>query len=77
MQPTRMSVGLGRRRHVAVIAAAVLVVLAWRPIEAANREQQQLMADMRMLQEQNQQLQLAMASLNEVIKALNTAPAGK
>ncbi len=72
MQRTRMSVGLGRPRYVAAIAAALLVVLAWRPIEAASREQQQLMADMRMLQEQNQQLQLAMASLNDVIKALNT-----
>jgi tol-pal system protein YbgF len=45
--------------------------LCWQPIEAANREQQQMMADMRMLQEQNQQLQLALVTLTESIKALN------
>lgn len=45
--------------------------MVWQPLEAANREQQQLMADMRMLQEQNQQLQLALATLTESIKSLS------
>lgn len=52
--------------------AASLLTLAWvAPAAAANREQQQVMADLRMVQEQNQQLQLAMATLTETIKALN------
>ena len=72
MQRIRMSLGSRRPRYLAALAASLLVVASWQPIEAANREQLQLMADMRLLQEQNQQLQLAMASLNEVIKVLNT-----
>lgn len=41
------------------------------PVGAANREHQQLMAELRMLQEQNQQLALAVAALAESLKALN------
>ncbi|BCS33381.1 hypothetical protein TBR22_A26080 [Luteitalea sp. TBR-22] len=41
------------------------------PAHAANREHQQLMADIRMLQEQNQQLQLVLATLGDTLKALN------
>lgn len=37
---------------------------------AANREQQQMLAEVRMLQEQNQQLALAVAALAESLKAL-------
>lgn len=48
------------------------VVVPWPPVLAANREQQQMMADLRMVQEQNQQLQLALATLSETIKALTT-----
>jgi tol-pal system protein YbgF len=58
------------RRGMAGIGAAVIVAAAL-PAAAANREHQQLMADIRMLQEQNQQLQLALTSLNETLKALN------
>ena len=38
---------------------------------AANKEQQQMMADLRMLQEQSQQLQNLLAALNESLKATN------
>jgi tol-pal system protein YbgF len=38
---------------------------------AANKEQQQMMADIRMLQEQSQQLQILLGALNESLKATN------
>ena len=41
------------------------------PAEAQRREQQQTMADIRILQEQTQQLQLALAALAETLQALN------
>ena len=43
----------------------------WRPrrrLGAANREHEQMMADIRMLQEQNQRLQLALVTLDEALK---------
>lgn len=54
----------------ALTTGALLVGLAV-PAHAANREHQQLMADIRMLQEQNQQLQLVLATLGDTLKALN------
>jgi len=42
------------------------------PAAAANKEHQQLMADIRMLQEQSQQLQNLLAALNESLKAVST-----
>jgi tol-pal system protein YbgF len=59
------------RRVTLLFVAAALVACA-APAGAANREHEQMMADIRMLQEQNQRLQLALASLGEVLKALNT-----
>jgi tol-pal system protein YbgF len=41
------------------------------PAAAANKEQLQMMADIRMLQEQAQQLQLLLGSLTEALKAVN------
>jgi tol-pal system protein YbgF len=41
------------------------------PAAAQNREHQQLAAELRMLQEQNQQLSLALAQLTEALKAVN------
>ena len=38
---------------------------------AASKEQQQMMADIRMLQEQSQQLQILLGALNESLKATN------
>ena len=48
------------------------IVLAAAPARAANKEHQQLMADLRILQEQSQQLQNLLGTLNDAIKAVNT-----
>jgi tol-pal system protein YbgF len=56
------------RVALAVLLAATISV----PAAAASREQLQLMADIRMLQEQAQQLQLLLGSLGEALKAVNT-----
>lgn len=48
---------------VCVLAVTVVSV----PASAANREHQQMMADIRILQEQTQQLQVAIASLTEAL----------
>jgi tol-pal system protein YbgF len=53
------------------IAATVLVGPAVRPAAAANREHEQLVADIRILQEQTQQLQVLLGTLSESIKAVN------
>jgi tol-pal system protein YbgF len=50
------------------LGAAVTVPV---PAAAANKEQLQMMADIRMLQEQAQQLQLLLGSLAEALKAVN------
>jgi TolA-binding protein len=42
------------------------------PAGAANKEHQQLMADIRMLQEQSQLLQNLLGQLNDALKAVNT-----
>jgi tol-pal system protein YbgF len=42
------------------------------PLAAANREHAQMMADIRMLQEQNQQLQAALGTLLDAIKTVST-----
>jgi tol-pal system protein YbgF len=49
-----------------------LAVLRPAPAAAQNREHQQLFADLRMLQEQTQQLRLAIASLTEALTKLGT-----
>jgi len=61
-------------RPVWTIAVVVWLMLgAWAPpLQAANREHEQLMADVRMLQEQTQQLQLLLGTLSETIKAVNS-----
>jgi TolA-binding protein len=50
----------------------VILVTAASPARAANKEHQQLMADLRMLQEQSQLLQNLIGSVTEAIKAVNT-----
>jgi TolA-binding protein len=55
----------------AALLAGALTTIAV-PAGAANKEHQQLMADIRMLQEQSQQLQNLLAALNESLKAVNT-----
>ena len=47
------------------------VILLAAPVSAANKEHQQLMADLRMLQEQSQLLQNLIGSVTETLKAVN------
>ena len=54
-----------------VLVAAALVFAAT-PARAANKEHQQMMADLRMLQEQSQLLQNMLGTLADAIKAVNT-----
>ena len=53
----------------AVVAALFCAVMA-SPVAGQNREHQQLAAEARMLQEQTQQLAIAMAALSESLKAI-------
>lgn len=53
-----------------VFLAAMLLVAGTAPLGAANREHEQLMADIRMLQEQNQRLQQALVSLADTLKTV-------
>ena len=50
----------------------VLVLATASPASAANKEHQQMMADLRMLQEQSQLLQNLIGSVTETLKAVNT-----
>jgi tol-pal system protein YbgF len=61
-----------RIRIPAGLLAMALVFALATPAFAANKEHQQLMADIRMLQEQSQQLQNLMGQLGETLKAVNT-----
>jgi tol-pal system protein YbgF len=53
------------------LAALILLVAFVTPAAAANKEHQQLMADIRMLQEQAQLLQNMLGTLNDTLKAVN------
>jgi len=58
-------------RH--LTALTLMIGLGWSTAaSAASKEQLQMMADIRMLQEQAQQLQLLIGALNESLKAVNT-----
>jgi tol-pal system protein YbgF len=58
-------------RH--LTALTLMIGLGWSaPAAAASKEQLQMMADIRMLQEQAQQLQLLIGALNESLKAVNS-----
>ena len=59
-------------RTFVVLALTAGLPLAAQPAEAANKEHQQLMADLRILQEQSQLLQNMLGTLTEAIKAVNT-----
>ena len=61
-----------RYRILGLIFAGALVAAAAAPASAANKEHQQLMADIRMLQEQSQLLQNMLASLIDIVKVLST-----
>jgi tol-pal system protein YbgF len=58
------------RLGLAALALAIAVGAA-APATAADKEQRQMMADIRILQEQSQQLQNLLNALNESIKAVN------
>jgi tol-pal system protein YbgF len=55
-----------------LLAAAVISMLAAVPARARDKETAQLAADVRMLQEQAQQLQNMLGTLSEALKAINT-----
>src|SRR5919204_4111959 len=55
-----------------LMAIVLVTVFATRTAAAANKEHQQLAADIRMLQEQAQLRQNMLTSLNETLKAVNT-----
>jgi TolA-binding protein len=55
-----------------IVGALLLAVTVATPAAAIDKEQRQLMADVRMLQEQNQQLQNTLNAIVEAIKAVNT-----
>ena len=57
-------------RRTLITLLALLALAPGVPLAAANREHQQLMADIRMLQEQNQQLQLLLGQLQEDRKSV-------
>jgi tol-pal system protein YbgF len=67
---TRITTTRGALALTLALAAAGLTPAA--PVMAADREHQQLMADLRMLQEQTQQLQALMDTLGEALKAVNS-----
>jgi tol-pal system protein YbgF len=60
------------RAVVALVLALAYVSLTPATPAAADREHQQIMADLRMLQEQTQQLQALMNDLGEALKAVNS-----
>ena len=60
-----------RQKLFAAALAAALSAGAAAPAAAANKEHQQLMADIRMLPEQSQLLQNLLSALNESLKAVN------
>jgi tol-pal system protein YbgF len=60
------------KKTIAVSALAlILSILASGPARAQNREHQQMTAELRMMQEQTQQLALSLAQIAEAIKSLN------
>jgi len=55
----------------AILGTALLVALA-APASAADKETRQMMADIRILQEQSQQLQNLIVAMTDAVKAVNT-----
>ena len=59
-------------RMTAALLGAALTVAVVAPVAAADKETRQMMADIRILQEQSQQLQNLITAVTEAIKAVNT-----
>ncbi len=58
--------------HKHFVAPLLLVFFAAAPLQAADRETRQMMADIRMLQEQSQQLQNVLVALTDALKSVNS-----
>lgn len=56
-------------KHLLVVVTILACGAA--PASAQNKREMQMMADIRMLQEQNQQLQIALAAVTDALKAIN------
>ena len=67
-----MTISLTTRAASALALALTYVALTPVTPAAADREHQQIMADLRILQEQTQQLQALMTDLGEALKAVNS-----
>ncbi len=61
-----------KNRITGAILGAALTLVAAAPLSAADKETRQMMADIRILQEQSQQLQNLIAAMTEAIKAVNS-----
>jgi len=61
-----------RRRLALPFAAALVLVLSTAAPQAADKEHREIMADVRMLQQQNQARQAQLAALTEVLRAVTT-----
>lgn len=59
-------------KHLGLLTLFLLAPIAAAPTAAADRETRQMMADIRMLQEQSQQLQNVLSSLADALKAVST-----
>ncbi len=70
LEPMEICMSRSRALFLVVTLCGVLVLPL--PARAANREHQQMMADIRMLQEQSQQIQAALTALADAVKAINT-----
>ena len=66
-----MTIRLNSTRAVVALALACMALVPG-TASAADREHQQIMADLRILQEQTQQLQALMTDLGEALKAVNS-----
>lgn len=60
------------KRMTGALLGAVLTVVVVAPVAAADKETRQMMADIRILQEQSQQLQNLITAVTEAIMAVNT-----
>lgn len=60
------------KRMTGAVLGALLTVAVAAPVSAADKETRQMMADIRILQEQSQQLQNLIAALTEALKQVDT-----
>jgi tol-pal system protein YbgF len=60
------------KRMAWIVCAAVALLMAASPVSAADKAHQQLMAEIRMLQEQQQQLQQLIGGLSDALKTVTT-----